>query len=66
MTTPTAHRHGYTGPHRCQDCPTTTGLHHGTWSNPTTGETGDFLQCCTCGINAGDPPSNHTTCNTPS
>ncbi|MFE5591482.1 hypothetical protein [Streptomyces sp. NPDC056549] len=57
-----ARTHGYTGPIKCQDCPATTGLHYGSWHDHTTGESGDFLQCCACGLTAGDPDSVHAPC----
>ncbi|MFJ6578410.1 hypothetical protein ACIQMY_20875 [Streptomyces sp. NPDC091368] len=65
MTNTIARRHGYTGPNHCQDCSTTTGLHYGSWFDPKTNESGDFLQCCACGITAGDPEHIHSDCPSP-
>lgn len=61
-TTTIAHRHGHTGPTNCQNCGTTENVHFGSWFNPATGKSGNFLQCCTCGINAGDHPADHADC----
>ncbi|MFE5217497.1 MULTISPECIES: hypothetical protein [unclassified Streptomyces] len=61
-TSTIARRHGHTGPTVCQDCGTTEGLHFGSWADPSTGESGDFLQCCACGIRAGDPAYVHANC----
>ncbi|MFD9070562.1 hypothetical protein [Streptomyces lasiicapitis] len=61
-TTEIAARHGYTGPLVCQGCGTTERLHFGSWFDPATGESGDFLQCCACGIKAGDPADLHGDC----
>jgi hypothetical protein len=61
-TTDIARRHGHTGPLVCQDCGTTELLHYGSWFDPSTGQSGDFLQCCTCGITAGDPAYVHDDC----
>ncbi|MET8765829.1 hypothetical protein [Streptomyces sp. NPDC004658] len=61
-TTDIARRHGHTDPIACQDCGTTEGLHFGSWADPSTGESGDFLQCCACGIRAGDPAYVHANC----
>lgn len=61
-TTEIARCHGYTGPLVCQDCGTTELLHFGSWFNPATGESGDFLECCACGIKAGDPADVHADC----
>lgn len=57
-----AHCHGYAGPLVCQDCGTPHDLHFGSWFNPATGQSGDFLQCCACGIKAGDPVDVHADC----
>ncbi|NYV73123.1 hypothetical protein [Streptomyces sp. UH6] len=54
-TTEIARRHGHAGPTNCQDCGTTENVHFGSWFDPATGESGNFLQCCNCGIKAGDP-----------
>ena len=59
-----ARRHGHTGPTGCQDCGTTQGVHFGSWFDPKTGESGDFFQCCSCGLKAGDPPIDHAYCPT--
>jgi len=64
-TTEIAHRHGHTGPTNCQDCGTTSNVHFGSWFNPETGESGDFLLCCACGIKAGDPAEVHGDCVQP-
>lgn len=66
-TTDIARRHGHTGPTNCQDCDTTDSVHFGTWSDPENGDSGNFLQCCTCGIKAGDPIYIHAEegCNAP-
>ncbi|MFI2761356.1 hypothetical protein ACH5A3_21180 [Streptomyces echinatus] len=61
-TTDIARRHGYTGAMVCADCGTTGSLHFGSWADPKTGESGDFLQCCARGIEAGDPAINHANC----
>ena len=61
-TTEIARRHGYTGPIVCEDCGTTESLHFGSWFDPKTQESGDFLQCCACGIKAGDPAYVHDDC----
>lgn len=61
-TTEIARAHGYTGPPVCQDCGTSENLHFGSWFNPDTGESGDFLECCACGIKAGDPADVHGDC----
>jgi hypothetical protein len=58
-TTDIARAHGHTGPTNCQDCGTTESVHFGSWFNPETRESGNFLQCCTCGIKAGDPVYVH-------
>lgn len=57
-----ARSHGHTGPIACEDCGTVRNLHYGSWFDPKTQESGDFLQCCTCGIKAGDPVSIHAEC----
>ncbi|CAM5428123.1 putative protein OS=Streptomyces rimosus subsp. rimosus (strain ATCC / DSM 40260 / JCM 4667 / NRRL 2234) OX=1265868 GN=SRIM_017515 PE=4 SV=1 [Streptomyces rimosus subsp. rimosus] len=61
-TTEIARRHGYTGPMTCQDCGTPENLHFATWFDPAAGESGDFLECCACGIAAGDPAEVHDDC----
>lgn len=61
-TTDIARAHGHTGPTRCQDCGTTENLHVVLWSDPRTGESGTHLECCTCGIAAGDPICVHAEC----
>lgn len=61
-TTDIAHRHGHTGPIKCQDCGTLEDLHFGSWFDPKTQESGNFLQCCGCGIKAGDPEYVHDDC----
>lgn len=58
-TTDIARAHGHTGPTNCQDCGTPDNVHFGSWADPKTGESGNFLQCCTCGIKAGDPICIH-------
>jgi hypothetical protein len=64
-TTDIARRHGHTGPTNCQDCGTTENVHFGSWFNPETRESGNFLQCCACGIKAGDAPIDHADCARP-
>lgn len=54
--------HGYTGPKTCHTCGTPYDLHFLQWANPATGESGSMLECCACGIAAGDPPVNHADC----
>jgi hypothetical protein len=61
-TTDIARRHGHTGPTNCQDCGTAEDVHFGSWFNPETKESGNFLQCCACGIKAGDPIYIHAEC----
>jgi hypothetical protein len=61
-TTDIARSHGYTGSMVCEDCGTTEHLHFGSWFDPETHESGDFLQCCACGIKAGDPVHIHDSC----
>lgn len=61
-TTDIARAHGHTGPTNCQDCGTTEGVHFGSWWDPKTRTGGNFLQCCTCGIKAGDPLIDHADC----
>jgi hypothetical protein len=61
-TTDIARAHGYSGPTNCQDCGTTDSVHFGSWWNPETQEGGNFLQCCACGIKAGDFISDHFDC----
>ncbi|MEV0183838.1 hypothetical protein AB0I54_31820 [Streptomyces sp. NPDC050625] len=61
-TTEIARAHGHTGPTNCQDCGTTESVHFGSWFNPETRESGNFLQCCACGLKAGDPIHAHTDC----
>ncbi|MFC8491819.1 hypothetical protein ACFUJU_13650 [Streptomyces sp. NPDC057235] len=60
-----ARTHGHTGPVQCEDCNTTQSLHYGSWYDPATGESGDFIQCCACGIKAGDPAYIHDHCEAP-
>ncbi|WP_458089359.1 hypothetical protein [Streptomyces malaysiensis] len=64
MTTSTdfAQAHGHTGPIACQGCSTTDNLHLIMWAIPETGESGTALECCACGIAAGDPPEIHDDC----
>lgn len=64
MTTTTdfARAHGHTGPTACQDCGTTANLHLLMWAIPETGESGTSLECCNCGIAAGDSPADHADC----
>jgi hypothetical protein len=57
-----ARTHGHTGPTNCQDCGTTENVHFGSWWNPETREGGNFLQCCACGIKAGDALIDHADC----
>lgn len=64
-TTDIARTHGYTGPTNCQDCGTTESVHFGSWFDPKTRESGDFLRCCACGIKAGDPIYTHAECGAP-
>lgn len=59
-TTDTARRHGHTGPANCQDCGTTESVHFGSWFNPETRESGNFLLCCSCAIKGGDPVYVHS------
>lgn len=61
-TTEIARRHGHTGPTLCHNCGTGTNLHFVIWGNPETGESGDFLECCRCGVAAGDPVEVHDEC----
>ncbi|MEU6674791.1 hypothetical protein [Streptomyces sp. NPDC046925] len=61
-TTDIARRHGYDGPTGCQDCGTTRSVHFGSWFDPKTKKSGDFLLCCACGIAAGDLPADHADC----
>lgn len=61
-TTAIARRHGHTGPTNCQDCGTPDNVHFGSWADPATGGSGNFLQCCACGIKAGDLPIDHADC----
>ncbi|MEW2463094.1 hypothetical protein AB0872_20620 [Microbacterium sp. NPDC047426] len=61
-TTDIARRHGHTGAIVCEDCGTTENLHFGSWFDPKTGQSGDFLQCCACGLKAGDPAYIHDDC----
>lgn len=58
-TTDIARAHGHNGPTNCQDCGTTENVHFGSWWNPETQEGSSFLQCCNCGIKAGDPIYTH-------
>src|SRR5690606_14208897 len=60
-----ARTHGHTGPTNCQDCGTTENVHFGSWWNPETHEGGNFLQCCACGLKAGDPMYTHAECGAP-
>lgn len=66
-TTDIARAHGHNGPTNCQDCGTTESVHFGSWFDPETKESGNFLQCCTCGIKAGDPIYVHAedACDAP-
>ena len=64
-TTAIARAHGHTGPTNCQDCGTTENVHFGSWYDPETGKSGNFLQCCACGLKAGDPIYTHVECGTP-
>ncbi|MDX3555310.1 hypothetical protein PV729_26685 [Streptomyces europaeiscabiei] len=66
-TTDIARTHGHTGPTNCQDCGTTESVHFGSWFDPQTRESGSFLQCCNCGIKAGDPIYTHAedACDAP-
>ena len=64
-TTDIARTHGYTGPTNCHDCGTTENVHFGSWFDPKTGESGTLIQCCTCGIRAGDPIYTHVECGEP-
>ena len=59
-TTDIARAHGHNGPTNCQDCGTTESVHFGTWFNPETKESGNFLLCCSCGIKGGDPVYVHS------
>jgi len=61
-TTDFARAHGHTGPTACQGCGTANDLHLIVWAIPETGESGTSLECCTCGIAAGDPPEIHDDC----
>ncbi|MFG3586590.1 hypothetical protein [Streptomyces sp. NPDC047990] len=58
-TTDIARAHGHKGPTSCQDCGTTENVHFGSWWNPETQEGGTLIQCCNCGIRAGDPIYTH-------
>lgn len=55
-------RHGHVGPTVCQDCGTARNLHYGNWYDPQTQQSGDFLECCNCGIKAGDAIEVHAHC----
>ncbi|MGW2048630.1 hypothetical protein ACWCPF_26115 [Streptomyces sp. NPDC001858] len=61
-TTDIARTHGHAGSTACQDCGTTDNLHLVVWGDPESGESGTFLECCGCGIAAGDPPEIHDDC----
>jgi hypothetical protein len=61
-TTDIARAHGHTGPTACQGCGTADNLHLIVWAIPETGESGTSLECCNCGIAAGDPPEIHDDC----
>lgn len=61
-TTDFARAHGHTGPTACQGCGTVDNLHLIVWAIPETGESGTSLECCNCGIAAGDPPEIHDDC----
>jgi hypothetical protein len=61
-TTDIARAHGHTGPTNCQDCGTTESVHFGSWWNPETQKGGNFLQCCACGLKAGDALIDHAEC----
>jgi hypothetical protein len=64
-TTEIARAHGHNGPTNCQDCGTTENVHFGSWWNPKTHEGGNFIQCCTCGLRAGDALIDHADCGSP-
>lgn len=57
-----ARTHGYTGPLVCRGCGTAEQLHYLVWGDPETGESGDFVECCACGIKEGDPAAVHADC----
>ncbi|MFD9630119.1 hypothetical protein [Streptomyces violascens] len=57
-----ARAHGHTGPDVCHSCGTAANLHFASWAVPATGESGTFLECCGCGIAAGDPVELHDEC----
>jgi hypothetical protein len=57
-----ARAHAHIGPRVCHECGTAANLHFLIWGNPETGESGDFLECCGCGIAAGDPAELHDEC----
>jgi hypothetical protein len=57
-----ASAHGHTGPQVCHECGTAANLHFLIWGCPATGEGGTLLECCGCGIAAGDPPELHDEC----
>ncbi|WP_269857958.1 hypothetical protein [Streptomyces sp. RPT161] len=64
-TTEIARAHGYNGPTNCQDCGTTENVHFGSWYDPKTGESGNFLRCCACDIKAGAKLIDHADCGAP-
>ncbi|TXS30750.1 hypothetical protein EAO71_20365 [Streptomyces sp. ms191] len=57
-----ARAHGHTGPTNCQDCGTTEFVHFGSYWNLETKKGGNFLQCCACGLKAGDHIADHLEC----
>lgn len=59
-TTDIARAHGHNGPTNCQDCGTTESVHFGSWFDPETKESGNFLLCCSCAIKGGDPVYVHS------
>ncbi|MDX3588537.1 hypothetical protein [Streptomyces europaeiscabiei] len=63
LTADIAHAHGHTGPTNCQDCGAPDNLHVVLWADPKTGDSGTYLQCCGCGIKAGDPIYVHADCD---
>lgn len=60
LTTATVRNHGHNGPTNCQDCGTTESVHFGSWFDPETKESGNFLLCCSCAIKGGDPVYVHS------
>lgn len=57
-----ASAHGHTGPQVCHECGTAANLHFLIWGCPATGGGGTLLECCGCGIAAGDPAELHDEC----